>query len=130
MTVVRRVLLVDDNRIFLRHATRFLSRQQDVVVEAVATTPSEALTAARKHRPDVIVTDISMPEMDGITLLPRLRDALPAARLVVLTMHDEQDYRRAALEAGANAFVRKTDLVDRLLPAIRGNGREEDRIGP
>src|SRR5690625_5427797 len=88
MTEGLRVLLIDDSQTFLRHTARFLERQAGIIVAGMTTSPRNSLSLAGELRPDVVVTDLSMPEMSGIELIPRLRVVLPLARLVVLTWND------------------------------------------
>lgn len=121
MTEGLRVLLIDDSQTFLRHTARFLERQAGIIVAGMTTSPRNSLSLARELRPDVVVTDLSMPEMSGIELIPRLRVALPLARLVVLTWNDLPYYREAAINAGADEFVRKESVVQALVAAIKGD---------
>ena len=116
-----RVLLVDDSQTFLRHTSRFLERQAGIAVIGMTTSPEDSIHLAAELRPDVVVTDLSMPGMSGIELIPQLRELLPDARLVVLTWNDLNHYRAAALDAGADDYVRKDNVVDALPIAIRGD---------
>ena len=74
--------------------------------------------ATEEHQPDIIVLDITLPGLSGIALAIQLRDAGVAARIVFLTVHNDPDYVRAALAAGAAAYVVKTRLSLDLLPAL------------
>ena len=74
--------------------------------------------ALQEHQPDIIVLDITLPGLSGIALAIQLRDAGVAARIVFLTVHNDPDYVRAALAAGAAAYVVKTRLSLDLLPAL------------
>ena len=121
MTEGLRVLLIDDSQTFLRHTARFLGRQAGIIVAGMTTSPRNSLSLAGELRPDVVVTDLSMPEMSGIELIPRLRVVLPLARLVVLTWNDLPYYREAAITAGADEFVRKESVVQALVAAIKGD---------
>src|SRR5690625_1730518 len=106
MTEGLRVLLIDDSQTFLRHTARFLERQAGIIVVGMTTSPRNSLSLAGELRPDVVVTDLSMPEMSGIELIPRLRVVLPLARLVVLTWNDLPYYREAAINAGDRKSTR------------------------
>ena len=112
-----RVLLVDDNAAMLRRAAAVLTPGCEVV-GAVKDGPA-ALAAAREFQPDVIVLDISMPGMNGLELASRLREAGSTAALVVLTVHDEEEFVVAAQAAGAIGYVVKPRLVSDLLAAVR-----------
>jgi DNA-binding NarL/FixJ family response regulator len=115
------VLLVDDNPIFLRILTQFLEahsgRELRVVVSADG--GAKALTLVPSLKPQVILTDLAMPEMFGLDLIPRLRASLPEAIIIALTLMDPGSYRAAVLAAGADAFVAKDTLGRDLLPTIR-----------
>ena len=79
----------------------------------------EALSKAQKLRPQVILLDLAMPDLPGLEIIPRLREVVPEMRIIALTMLDTEEYRKAALAAGADEFVPKADLNTDLLPAIR-----------
>ncbi len=115
------VLLVDDNPIFLRILTRFLSEHGEGLVQIAGSVVGgrDAVVEARRIRPDVVLLDLAMPDLPGLELLPRLREALPGTIIVVLTLMDLPDCRRAALAAGADDVVSKVSLDRDLVPAIR-----------
>ena len=131
-----RVLLVDDHEAFLRVATEFLQRHQELVVVGTARGGEEALAQAQELRPQVILIDLRMPGLNGMATIPRLRVMLPEVGIIALTLLDPNTYRRAALAAGADDFVAKANLATELLPAIRrvvsekpnitGGGRRDD----
>ena len=79
----------------------------------------ELLAEAERLHPDVIVLDITMPRLDGIEAARQLRRSQRPARLIFLTVHEDADYARAALDAGALGYVVKTRLASDLVPAIR-----------
>jgi len=112
-----RVLLADGHPGLLLVTRNLLETDVDVVG---CVDNGEALfDAAMKLAPDVIVTDISMPKLNGIEAVNRLREARCSAKVVFLTVHDDLDIVRAALEAGALGYVLKTSLTTDLLVAIR-----------
>jgi DNA-binding NarL/FixJ family response regulator len=113
------VLLVDDNPVFLSIATQFLQAHDDLMVIGAVTGGEEALLQAQDLRPDVVLVDLVMPDLPGLEIIPRLRTVLPEAGVIALTTYVDDAYRRAALDAGANEFVSKTDMGSELLPAIR-----------
>ncbi|MBI2951942.1 response regulator transcription factor [bacterium] len=115
------VLLVDDSPLFLDIATRFLQEEYrgEVVVVGVAGGGEEALAQAQLLQPQVILIDLNMPGMSGLEAIPRLREALPEAGIIALTLLDGEAYRQAALAAGADGFVSKPNMGADLLPAIR-----------
>ena len=114
-----RVLLVDDHEAFLRVATEFLQRHDELTVIGVARGGEEALAQAQDLRPEVVLIDLNMPGLGGLETIPLLRAMPPEAGIIALTLLDPKVYRQAALAAGADDFVRKADLSADLLPAIR-----------
>jgi DNA-binding NarL/FixJ family response regulator len=120
--MARSVLLVDDNPTFLRILTRFLAdqREEDLRVVGAVVGGREAMAQAERLQPEVILLDLEMPDVSGLDLLPRLRATVPNTRLVALTLMDPDNYKAAALAAGADAFVSKASLEHDLLPAIHG----------
>lgn len=115
------LLLVDDNPTFLRILRRFLETQDRTGVQVVGTAGggAEALVMAVVRRPELIVTDLAMPDLHGLELLPLLRRLLPEAGLIALTLMRPESYEAITLAAGADAFVAKTTLESELLPAIQ-----------
>ncbi len=112
-----RVLLADDHEAMLDRVARLLATECKVV--GTATDGQQALEAAQDLKPDVLVLDISMPVMNGIETAHRLREAGVEARIVFLTVHDDPDYAREALEAGALGYVIKPRIASDLVAAIR-----------
>lgn len=117
-----RVLLADDHRIVAEGLESLLSPEFELV--GTVEDGKAMIAAAIEKRPDVIVADISMPEMNGIDALKQLREILPEAKVVFLTMHQDVAYLRQALEAGASGFVMKhsasTELIDAIHAALQG----------
>jgi len=90
----------------------------------------ELLAEAERLHPDVIVLDITMPRLDGIEAARQLRRSHQSARLVFLTVHEDADYARAALDAGGLGYVVKTRLASDLLPAIRAALADRRFVSP
>jgi DNA-binding NarL/FixJ family response regulator len=114
-----RLLLVDDNVTFLQIASLFLGQYADLCIVGTGHNGREALDLAATLHPDVVLLDISMEGVNGLEALPHLRQAFPSMGIIVLTQHNLEGYREAALAAGADGFVVKRSLVSDLLPAIR-----------
>ena len=112
-----RVLLADDHEAMLERVAGLLKTECDVV--GTATDGQQALEAARDLKPDVLVIDISMPVMNGIETAHHLKEAGVEVRIVFLTMHDDPDFAREALEAGALGYVIKPRIASDLVAAIR-----------
>lgn len=118
-----RVLLADDHQILRDGIRRGLeSAGEDVVGEA--DNGEQALELVRTTKPDVVLMDLSMPVLDGVTATRRITDEFPDVRVLVLTMHDDPQRTRAALEAGAIGYLTKgtsfTDVLDTLRRAMAG----------
>jgi DNA-binding NarL/FixJ family response regulator len=111
------ILVVDDKpnvRIGIR---MLLQTHQDWSICGEAGDGFEAVEKAAELKPDVILLDISMPKMDGLTALPLIREKSPDSQIIVLTLHESLDTARAASRAGAHAYIAKS-LMNELLPAL------------
>jgi DNA-binding NarL/FixJ family response regulator len=104
---VSRLLIVEDHPVMRETYRMLFSREPAVDVVGVAATAEEALEQMEGLRPDIALVDISLPQMNGLQLVPQLRARRPELKIVVVTGHHEPQYRDAALAAGADAFVRK-----------------------
>ena len=115
------LLLVDDNPRFLQVLTRVLHVRfsDEVVIVGTAGGGMEALVQAQNLRPQVILLDLVMPGLGGLSAIPRLRSMMPDVGIIVLTVLDAKGYREAALAAGADDFVGKASLYTDLFPAIQ-----------
>jgi DNA-binding NarL/FixJ family response regulator len=122
------VLLADDHQI-MAEGLRNLLEPEFEVVEVVAD-GRELVAAAKKHRPELIVADISMPSLNGIEAAVQLREAGVTSRVVFLTMHREVAYARRALEAGAFGFVLKHSAPSDLVTALREAQRGQTYVSP
>jgi len=111
-----RLLLADDHPAMLAPAAAAL--HEVCVVVGTVGDGLDLLAAAKRLDPDIVVLDITMPGMNGIDAARELRRAHPRIRLVFLTVHDDADFARAALEAGGLGYVVKSRLVSDLLPAV------------
>ncbi|HEX4544274.1 MAG TPA: response regulator transcription factor [Candidatus Acidoferrum sp.] len=112
-----RVLLADDNRQMLEYVREFLAEGCEIV-DAVSDGQA-AVDAAAKLRPDIVVLDVSMPILNGIQAAKRLRQANPDAKIVFLTVDNDLDICRAALETGALGYVWKPRMGSDLIPALK-----------
>jgi DNA-binding NarL/FixJ family response regulator len=123
-----RVLLADDHPAMLALTADALA-DECLVVGSVGD-GRELLAEAERLHPDVIVLDITMPRLDGIEAARQLQRSRRPARLVFLTVHEDADYARAALNAGGLGYVVKTRLASDLLPAIRAALADRPFISP
>ena len=114
-----RVLVADDHQIVRDGLKRILAAAGDIEVAAEAAGGDEALSLARSGELDVAVLDLSMPGLSGIALIKRLKAEKPKLRMLVLSMHGEQQYAARALKAGASGYLTKDAAGDQLVKAIR-----------
>ncbi len=114
-----RVLLVDDHPLLRQGIRSVLGTVADISVVAEAATGQEALDRCQETLPDVVVMDISMPGMDGITATRELHRTHPEVAVLMLTVHDEPGVVREALEAGALGYLLKEAAANTLVGAIR-----------
>ena len=122
------VLLADDHRLVAEALTSILAPDFDLV--GIVADGQALIDAAATLQPDVIVSDIGMPGLNGIEALEVLREVAPDARVVILTMHRTPAYVRQAFEAGAAAYVLKHAASTELLAAVRAAGRGETWTPP
>ena len=125
-----RVLLVDDQALFREGLETLLSVHKDIQVVGQASNGQEALEAAAKVHPDVVLMDVRMPILDGVQATRRLKRALPECRVIVLTTFDDDEYVFDALRAGAVGYLLKDVASARLVEAIRGTARGESILEP
>jgi DNA-binding NarL/FixJ family response regulator len=114
-----RILLVDDQRMFREGVRAGLLHDPGIEVVGEAGDGEEAVRVATEVTPDVVLLDLRMPGVDGVEAARRLRDALPATRIIVLTVSDEQEDTARALAAGANAYLLKDVSLTELVASIR-----------
>ena len=114
-----RVLLADDHMLVREGLRQLLGATTDIRVEGEAANGDEALALAKANEYDLAVLDMSMPGLSGIALIKRLRLEKPQLRLLVLSMHAEQQYAVRALKAGASGYLTKDSASAQLVIAIR-----------
>jgi DNA-binding NarL/FixJ family response regulator len=120
-----RILLADDHNVLRQGMAQVLSAQTDMTVVAQAENGRLAVQLAREHKPDVILMDINMPEMDGVAAARQITTELPQTGIIILTMYRRDEYVFEAIKAGANGYLLKEVELDELLAAIRAVARQE-----
>ncbi len=118
MTKIR-VLLVDDHAIMRDGISALLDLQDDIEIVGEACEGQEAIDKAEKLKPDVIIMDISMPEMDGLEATRRIKKKTPSMKVLVLTQHDNREYILSTIRSGSDGYLPKRALGSDLVAAIR-----------
>ncbi|MFI2453491.1 response regulator [Streptomyces sp. NPDC019539] len=125
-----RVVIADDEPLIRAGIRMILTSDQEIEVVAEGANGREAVELARSHRADVVLLDIQMPVMDGLTALPELRRAAPAARVIVLTTFGERDNVLRALEHGGAGFLLKDTAPAELIRAVRAAAAGDAYLSP
>jgi DNA-binding NarL/FixJ family response regulator len=114
-----KVLLADDHSIVRAGLRRIVEESEDMEVIAEASGGREAIRQAQNTPPDVAVIDISMPDLDGLEVISHLHACHPKLPIIILTMHEEEQYVVRAIESGAMGYVTKRSAPEQLVKAIR-----------
>lgn len=112
------VVLADDHQLLREGLLRLLVSEPDLEVVDQAANGFEVLEALRRHRPDVLVTDLSMPGIPAMDLIKRVKSEFPGVAVLVLTMHAEEQYALRAFRSGANGYLTKDAAGEQLVGAI------------
>jgi two-component system response regulator NreC len=114
-----RILIADDHPVLRRGLRALIEEEPDMEVVGEAGNGLEAVQLAERLRPDVVIMDISMPELDGLEATRRIRERSPSTYILILTVHAHERYLFPVLKAGASGYVRKTAADEELIKAIR-----------
>jgi DNA-binding NarL/FixJ family response regulator len=115
----KRVLLVDDHPMFREHLTLLISREMGMEVCGEADSLQDALLLAQKLVPDIAVVDITLRSSNGLDLIKKIRQLNLSIPVLVLSMHDEENYAERALRAGACGYVSKSEASGTMVEALR-----------
>jgi DNA-binding NarL/FixJ family response regulator len=113
-----RIVMIEDHPLVLEAVKQLFTNRKDITVIDCVSMGEEGLALVREKRPDVVILDISLPDVSGLDLCPLILEIAPETKVVFLSMHDQESYVRRALNSGAMGYVLKTDKPDRLLDAI------------
>jgi DNA-binding NarL/FixJ family response regulator len=113
-----RILLVDDHELVRRGIRGLLNSKRKWRIVGEAGDGFEAIEKTKKLKPDIVILDIDMPKLNGLEAARRIRETAPAAKIIVLTLHESGEMARRALDAGAQGLVLKSDLAEGLVTAL------------
>lgn len=125
-----RLMLVDDHEVVRTGLRMLLESQPDVEIVAEASSGAEALVITASAQPDVIVMDITLPDMSGIEVTRRIKASFPDIAVVALTIHEDEQFFFEMLQAGAMGYIPKRAAPDDLISAIRSAANNEIYIYP
>jgi len=120
-----RLMLVDDHEVVRQGVRSLIETVPDWTLCAEASGGEEALKAAAEAKPDIVVLDVSMPNVSGLDLILQLKKLLPKVEILVLTMHDSERIVAQALRAGSRGYLLKSDSADKLIEAITALSRRQ-----
>ena len=124
-----RLMLADDHRMLREGLSRSM-REEGFEVVAEARNGAEAVQLATQVKPDVILMDVTMPELDGVEACRQIRDSYPVARVVMLTMHADQDVLANAIRAGASGYLVKDCSTNEIASAVRMAAASDTALSP
>jgi DNA-binding NarL/FixJ family response regulator len=119
MTKKRKIVIAEDHKILREGLKSLLGTTEDLEIVAEAADGLEAIRHVENHRPELLLLDISMPKMNGISVIRDLKSRLPETKILVLTIHESEDYILEAFHAGLNGYCLKDANYSELLTAIR-----------
>jgi DNA-binding NarL/FixJ family response regulator len=125
-----KILLADDHKIVRDGLRALLERESDMEVMAEASDGREAVDLARELRPDVVIMDVGMPQLNGIEATKELIQALPSTKVLALSMHSNKWFTARMFGAGASGYVQKDCAFDELVAAIRVVANGQTYISP
>lgn len=125
-----RLLIAEDETVVRMALAQLLAAEGDIEIIGQAPDGEVACDLARRLKPEVVLTDLGMPRMDGIAATRRIKEEAPESAVVVLTIHHDDDHLFAAIKAGASGYVLKDAPPEQMVAAIRAAARGEGYIGP
>ena len=125
-----RILVVDDHAVVRRGVRSLLESQEGWEVCGEATTGRDAVEQSRRLRPDVVVMDLSLPELNGLDATRQILKEAPETEVLVLTMHQSEELARDVLQAGARGYVLKSDADENLIAAVESLRQHKPFLTP
>lgn len=124
------ILIVEDHETVRNSLRKWLTLSIPDCMIMEAPSAEDALDAVRRSSPDVVLMDISLPQMDGIEATRRIKKALPGTKIIMVSIHEDDEHRDSAAAAGAFAYIPKRNMQEELLPAIFDSLKGEQEISP
>ena len=125
-----RIVIADDHQLVRQSIVSLIEKAEDMEVVGEAADGHEALNLVQRKRPDVAMLDIAMPLLNGIETTRRIQTLSVDTRVVILSMHSEEDVVRQALRCGASGYLLKNSVVEELLIAVRSANKGEIYLSP
>lgn len=119
MTSIKNLVLVDDHPMFRKALRLMIDLEEDLKVIGEANDGLEAIEQVRELKPDIVVMDINMPNLNGIDATRKILEESPKTKILVLSIHSSQQYVESMLEAGATGYLLKESAPEELIKAIR-----------
>jgi len=123
-----KIAIVDDHALVREGLNQFLNGRPEVEVVGTAADGRSAVELAGRLRPDVILLDMAMPGLDGLSAISQIRQSAPSTRILILSMYDDPEHTRAAIERGASGLVSKASPPDELIAAIEAAAAGETLV--
>lgn len=114
-----RIVIIDDHQLFREGVKRILQFEEQFEVVAEGADGNEAIVLVEKYRPDLVIMDINMPNINGVEATRQLIDTYPDTKVVVLSIHDDENYVMHALQSGASGYLLKDMDADTLIEAVK-----------
>jgi DNA-binding NarL/FixJ family response regulator len=125
-----RLLVADDHKIFRQGIKKLLDEESDLSIVGEAADGREAVQKATELKPDVILMDIAMANLNGLEATKKIKKVLPSARVIMLTMHKNEEYILQSFQAGASGYILKEGAVEELVSAIRSIYQDKSFLSP
>ncbi|MBI4743730.1 MAG: response regulator transcription factor [Actinobacteria bacterium] len=123
-----KLLLADDHTLFREGLKQVLELQADMVIVGEASNGNEAIELSRKHRPDIVLMDIDMPEVSGIEATRIIKQECEDVNIIILTMYDDDSHIFEAIKEGANGYILKGSSIEKLVSTIKAVSKGESFI--
>jgi two-component system response regulator NreC len=125
-----RLLVADDHKIFRQGITKLLEQEPDLQVVGEAADGREAVKKATELKPDLVLMDIAMANLNGLEATKQIKKVLPETKIIMVTMHKNEEYILQSFQAGASGYILKEGAVEELVNAIRSIHQDKSFLSP